>query len=169
MRLRQVARILAGVIVFLICITSLDSPLRRSATRRLQMLGIAPQSWGFFAEPREQRTEVFRLRNGAWERADSPLGSATNLFGLRRSIVNHGAEFRSLESQVGARWRTAELTEKQLPDTPPEPLVLNNLAHEPLLCGDVLLVSRPPLPWAWAHAGARTAVPTRYVRLRIQC
>ena len=35
--------------------------------------------------------------------------------------------------------------------------------------GEVLLVSRSPLPWAWAHAGARTALPTRYVRLRIQC
>jgi len=169
MRPRQVARILAGVVVFLTCITWLDSPLRPSATRRLQILGIAPQSWGFFAEPREERTEVFRLRNGAWERADSPLGSAANLFGLRRAIVNHGAEFRSLESQVGARWNTADLTEKQLPDNPLEPLTVTNLAHQPRLCGDILLVSRPPLPWAWAHAGARTTLPTRYVRLRIQC
>jgi antimicrobial peptide system SdpA family protein len=169
MRPRQVARILAGVIVFLICITWLDSPLRPSAARRLQMLGFAPQSWGFFAEPREQRTEVFRLRKGTWERADSPLGSAANLFGLRRSIVNYGAEFRSLESQIGARWSTADLTEKQLPDTSPESLAVTNLAHAPRLCGEVLLVSRPPLPWAWARAGARTAVPTRYVRLRVQC
>ena len=168
MRPRQVARILAGVIVFLACITWLDSPLRPSATRRLQFVGIAPQAWGFFAEPREARTEVFRLRNGTWERADSPLGSTASLFGLRRAIVNHGAEFRSLESQVGTRWNTADLTEKQLPDVL-ESVAVTNLAHEPQLCGEVLLVSRSPLPWAWAHAGARTTLPTRFVRLRIQC
>jgi len=169
MRPRQVARILAGVVVFLTCITWLDSPLRPNATRRLQLVGIAPQAWGFFADPREERAEVFRLRNGTWERADSPLGSAVNLFGLRRSIINHGAEFRSLASQIGARWSTADLTEKQLPDTSLESVAVTNLAHEPRLCGDVLFVSRPPLPWAWANVGARTAVPTRYVRLRVQC
>jgi antimicrobial peptide system SdpA family protein len=169
MQPRQVARILAGVVVCLICIISLDSPLRPSPTRRLHLGGIAPQSWGFFAEPRAERTEVFRLRNGGWERADSPLGSAANLFGLRRAIVNHGAEIMSLESQVGARWSTADLTETQLPDTGLESLAVTNLAHEPRLCGEVLLVSRPPLPWAWAHAGGQSTLTTRYVRLRIQC
>ncbi len=73
------------------------------------MLGVAPQSWGFFATPREARTEVFRLRGGAWERADAPLGAAVNLFGLRRAILNHGAEYRAIEEQVGSRWLAASL------------------------------------------------------------
>lgn len=169
MRPRQVARLLAGVVVFLGCITWVDSPLRPGATRRLQMLGIAPQAWGFFGSPREAHTEVYRLRDGAWERADSPLGSAANLFGLRKAILSHGPEFRTLESQVEARWLTADLTEGQLPEAAVEPVAVNNLARHPRLCGEVLFVARPPLPWAWAHAGGRAALPTRYARLTIRC
>src|SRR5215468_5534590 len=121
MRRRQAARLLAGVVVFLACIAWLDSPLRPGATQRLQMLGFAPQAWGFFASPREPRTEVYRLRNGVWERADTPLGSAANLFGLRKAILSHSPEFRTLESQIGV-WGTADLTEEQLPVTAVEPV-----------------------------------------------
>jgi sporulation delaying protein A len=169
MRPRRAARLLAGVVVFLACITVLDSPLRPSGTQRLQMLGFAPQAWGFFASPREARAEVYRLRNGAWERADSPLGSAANLFGLRKTIVSNGAEFRSLESQVDAHWSTAELTEDQLPTAAAEPVEVRNPAREPRLCGEVLLVERPPLPWAWAHERGRAALSTRYARLTVRC
>ncbi|HZJ56534.1 MAG TPA: SdpA family antimicrobial peptide system protein [Myxococcaceae bacterium] len=169
MRPRQAARLLAGVVVFLACITWLDSPLRSGPARRLQMLGIAPQAWGFFASPREARPEVYRLRNGAWERADTPLGSAANLFGLRKAIVSHGPEFRTLESEVEVRWSTADLAEDQLPTIADDPVEVSNLAREPRLCGEVLLVERPPLPWAWAHAGGRSALPTRYARLTVRC
>lgn len=169
MRPRQVATLLAGVVVLLTCITWLDSPLRPSATRRLQMLAFAPQAWGFFASPREERVEVYRLRSGAWERADSPLGSAANLFGLRKTIVSNGSEFRTLESQVKEQWSTAELTEDELPDGAIEAVAVRNLARQPRLCGEVLLVARPQLPWAWARARARAALPTRYARLSVRC
>jgi sporulation delaying protein A len=169
MRPRQAARLLAGVVVFLACITLLDSPFRLGATQRLQMLGFAPQAWGFFASPRDAGTEVYRLRNGAWERADTPLGSAANLFGLRKTIVSNGPEFRTLESQVKARWSTAHLTKEQLPISTVEPVEVSNLARDPQLCGEVLLVERPPLPWAWAHARGRAALPTRYARLTVRC
>src|SRR4029453_7975543 len=120
MRPRQSARLLAGVVVFLACVTWLDSPLRPGPVHRLQMLVIAPQAWGFFASPPQPPTEGSRLRNGAWERADTPLGSAENLFGLRKAILSHSPEFRTLESQVGG-WGTANLTDDQLPAAAVEP------------------------------------------------
>ena len=168
MRPRQAARLLAGVVVFMACITWLDSPLRPGPVHRLQMLVIAPQAWGFFASPREPRTEVYRLRNGAWERADTPLGSAENLFGLRKAILSHSPEFRTLESQVGG-WGTANLTDDELPAAAVEPVEVRNLAREPRLCGELLIVERPPLPWAWAHARGRAALPTQYARLTVRC
>ena len=163
------ATLLAGVVVFLACITWLDSPLRPGPARRLQMFAIAPQAWGFFAWPRETRTEVYRLRKGVWERADRPLGSAANLFGLRKGLLSHGPEYWTIKSQVEARWTTADLTEDQLPSPAVEPVEVNNLAHEPRLCGEVLLVDRPPFPWAWAHARGRATLPTRYARLSVRC
>jgi len=133
------------------------------------MLAIAPQFWGFFATPREERTEVFRLRNGAWERADAPLAAAANLLGLRRAIVSHGAEFRTLEAQVANRWSSATLTPEQLPDSAAEPVPVRNLARHPQLCGEVLLVARTPVPWAWARSSSKAALPTRFARLNVQC
>lgn len=169
MQVRGVARLLAGAIVCVSCVAWLDSPLRPSAIRRIQMQGIAPQFWGYFAAPREKEFEVFRRRDGAWERADAPLGAAVNLFGLRRATVNHGAEFRTLVTQVASRWSTANLNPEQLPDTGEELLPVRNLARRPQLCGEVLLLSRPALPWAWARSSGRVALPTRFARLNVQC
>ncbi|MGZ6134769.1 MAG: SdpA family antimicrobial peptide system protein [Myxococcaceae bacterium] len=169
MRPRVVARLIAGAIVFLVCVASLDSPLRPAATRRLQMLAIAPQFWGFFSAPRDDQFEVFRRRNGGWERADTPLPAAVNRFGLRRGTTSHSAEFRTLAEQVGTRWSTATLAPEQLPDIGADSLALRNLARQPQLCGEVLLLSRPPIPWAWAGSTGKVALPTRFAQLTIQC
>lgn len=169
MQPRVVARLIAGAIVFLVCIAWLDSPLRPSATRRLQMLAIAPQSWAFFSAPRDEQFQVFRWRNGAWERANAPLAAAVNRFGLRRATTSHSAEFRTLTDQVGTRWSTATLAPEQLPDTGTDSLTVRNLARKPQLCGDVLVLSRPPVPWAWARSSSKVALPTRFARLTVQC
>jgi antimicrobial peptide system SdpA family protein len=169
MRPRVVARLVAGAIVFLACVAWLDSPLRPSATRRLQMVAIAPQAWGFFSAPREEQFQVFRWRDGTWERADTPLAAAVNRFGFRRATTSHSAEFRTLTEQVGTRWSTAELRPEQLPDTAADPIAVKNLARQPQLCGEVLLLSRPPVPWAWARSSGKFQLPTRFARLTVQC
>jgi antimicrobial peptide system SdpA family protein len=169
MRTRDVARLIAGAIVCAAALAWLDSPLRPSATRRLQMLGIAPQGWGFFSSPRSETFEVFRWSKGAWTRVDAPLAAAVNLFGLRRTTVNHGAEFRTLVDQVETHWNTAVLRPEQLPTADVDTVMVRNLAREPRLCGEVLLVQRPPLPWAWAHSRASVALPTRFARLDVRC
>ena len=169
MRPRVIARLVAAAIVFLVCVAWLDSPLRPSATRRLQVLAIAPQSWAFFSSPRDEQFEVFRLRNGAWERADTPLAAGVNRFGLRRASTSHSAEFRTLTDQVGTHWSSAELRPEQLPDTVADPIAVRNLARQPQLCGEVLLLSRPPVPWAWARSSGKVQLPTRFARLTIQC
>ena len=147
----------------------LESPLRPPPGRRMEMLAIAPQFWGYFATPREKEFEVFRWRDGAWHRADAPLSAATNLFGLRRATVNHGAEFQSLVAQAGDHWTTESLTAEQLPGHGSDTLQVRNLARSPQLCGDILIVSRPAVPWAWSRSTARIALPTRFANLTVQC
>jgi sporulation delaying protein A len=168
-RPRQVARILTGAIVCVACVAWLESPLRLSATRRLQMLAIAPQFWGYFSAPLQDRLEAFRWRDGSWVKADSPLGAAENLLGLRRGIVNHSAEFRTLVAQVGTQWTEATLTSEQLPETTAPGVAVRNLARRPQLCGEVLLLSRTPVPWAWARSRSKVALPARYAHLSVQC
>jgi hypothetical protein len=168
-RPRKLARVLAAVIVALSCVVWLDSPLRPSATRRMQMLGIAPQWWGYFAHPLEDRMQAFRRRDGAWVQADAPLGVPGNLLGLHRGPVQHSAEFNTLRAQVGERWSTATLGPHELPETAVPLLAVRNVARHPRLCGEVLLLERTPLPWAWARSHHHVALPTRFARLDVQC
>jgi antimicrobial peptide system SdpA family protein len=132
------------------------------------LLGVAPQAWGYFSSPRAETFEVYRLGAGGWSRLDAPIAAAANLFGLRRTTVNHGAEFRNIVSQVGNRWTETALTAEQIPDAP-DHVVVEDYAREPHLCGDVLLIARPPVPWAWARSPTRPALATKFVRLDVRC
>ena len=135
----------------------------------MQMLAIAPQFWGYFAKPLEKDLEVFRWQDHRWERADAPLAAMVNLFGLRRATVNHSAEFRRLVEQVGDGWTSASLGVDQLPDPDGDRVTVKNLARRPALCGEVLIVAREAVPWAWARSRARVELRTRFARLDIQC
>ncbi len=169
MRPRQAARLLAAAIVCLFAFNWIESPLRAPAGRRLQMLAVAPQFWGYFASPREDRMEVFRLRDGAWVKADFPLGSPRNLLGLGRGPVLHSAEFRTLISVAPLQWSEVTLRVGELPETAALGLSVRNLARQPQLCGDLLLLERTPLPWAWAGSHRAVAMPAKYTHLDVKC
>jgi hypothetical protein len=168
-RPRQMARLLAGAIVCLVALNWLESPLRPPATRRLQMLAIAPQFWGYFASPLQDRMELFRLHGDTWVKADYPLGSPRNLLGLHRGPVLHSSEFRTLLSEVPLQWEEARLHEGELPRPAAAALPVRNLARHPRICGEVLVLERTPVPWAWAASHRPVSMPTRYARLDVQC
>ena len=168
MRPRQIARLLAAAIVCLVAVNWLESPLRPPARRRLQLLALAPV-WGYFAAPSQDRMELFRLREGAWVRADFPLSSPRNLFGLRRGPVLHSPELRSLLSGATLRWSETTLREGEVPETEAARVPIRNVARHPQLCGDLLLLERTPVPWAWAGAHRPVSMPARYAVLDVQC
>ena len=169
MQPRRMARLLAGAIVCLVAVYSVDSPLRPPATQRLHVLGVAPQFWGYFAAPLEDRFELFRLRDGAWVKADFPLSSPRNLFGLRRGPVIHGSELRNLLSTAPLQWEEASVREGELPEVAATAVPVRNLARHPQLCGDVLILERTPVPWAWASWHRAVSMPTKYSRMDVQC
>lgn len=163
------ARLLAAAIVCLFAVNWLESPLRSPATRRLQMLVLAPQFWGYFSEPLQDRTEVYRLRGGTWVKADFPLSSPRNLLGLGRGPLLHSSELRSLMSEAPLRWAEARAPESEVPEVASPPVPVRNLARQPQLCGEVLLLERSPVPWAWAGSRRTVSMPLRYARLDVQC
>ena len=166
---RQLARLLAGAIVCLFAVTWLESPLRAPAGRRLQMLAVAPQFWGYFAAPLQDRMELFRLRGGTWVRADVPQGSPRNLFGFTRGPVLHNSELRALLRDAPLEWSEGTLREGEVPEVAAPSVPVRNLARHPQLCGDVLLLDRTPVPWAWAGSHRAVSMPVKYARLDVQC
>lgn len=169
MRPRQVARLFAGAILCLFALNWLESPLRAPAGRRLQMLALAPQFWGYFASPLKDRMELFRLRGGSWVRADFPLGSPRNLLGLGRGPVGHSSELRALLRDASPEWSETQVRDGELPETLSPGIPVKNLAQHPQLCGDVLVLDRTPVPWAWAGSHRAVSMPVRYARLEVRC
>jgi antimicrobial peptide system SdpA family protein len=166
---RQMARLIAGAILCLFAVTWLESPFRAPAGRRLQMLAVAPQFWGYFAAPLQDRMELFRLRGGSWVRTDLPLGSPQNLFGLRRGPVLHSSELRALLRDAPLEWAEATVRDGEVPEAAPAGVPVRNLARHPQLCGEVLVVERTPVPWAWAGSHRAVSMPVKYARLDVQC
>jgi Sporulation delaying protein SdpA len=166
---RQMARLLAGAILCLFAVTWLESPLRAPAGRRLGMLAVAPQFWGYFAAPLQDRMELFRLRGGTWVRAGFPLSSPRNLLGLARGPVLHSSELRALLRDAPLVWSEATVREGEVPEMAPSGIPVRNLARHPQLCGEVLLLERTPVPWAWAGSHRPVSMPVKYARLDVQC
>jgi len=63
----------------------------------------------------------------------------------------------------------ATLREGELPETAFPGVPVRNLAQHPQLCGDVLLLDRTPVPWAWAGTHRAVSMPVKYARLDVQC
>ena len=169
MRPRQMARLLAAAIVCLFALNWLESPLRAPAGRRLQLLAVAPQFWGYFASPLQDRLELFRLRGATWVRADFPLGSPRNLLGLGRGPVGHSSELRALLRDASLEWSEATVRDGELPPPASPGVPVRNLAQHPQLCGDVLVLERTPVPWAWAGSRRAVSMAVKYSRLDVQC
>jgi len=163
------ARLLAGGLLCLFALTWLESPLRAPAGRRLGMLAVAPQFWGYFASPLQDRMELFRLRGDRWVRADAPLSSPRNLFGLARGSVLHSSELRALLRDAPLEWSEATLAEGEVPEEMAAGVPVRNLAREPKLCGEVLVMDRTPVPWAWASSHRPVSMPVKYARMDVKC
>lgn len=168
-RPRQMARLLAGGLLCLFALTWLESPLRAPAGQRLRMLAVAPQFWGYFASPLQDRMELFRMRGGRWVRADFPLSSPRNLFGLERGPMLHSSELLALLRDAPLDWSDATLHEGEVPEAMPPGVPVRNLARKPQLCGEVLVLDRTPVPWAWAGSRRTVSMPVRYARMDVKC
>ena len=166
---RQMARLLAAAIICVFAFNWLESPLRPPAGRRLRLLAVAPQFWGYFASPLQDRMELFRLRGSTWVKADFPLGSPRNLFGLGRGPVGHSTELRSLLRDAPLEWSEATVPAGEVPEAATPGAPVRNLAQHPQLCGDVLVLERTPVPWAWAGSHRAVSMPVKYARLDVQC
>jgi len=169
MRPRQMSRLLAAAIVCLFALNWLESPLRAPAGRRLQLLAVAPQFWGYFASPLQDRLELFRLRGATWVKADFPLSSPRNLLGLGRGPVGNSSELRALLRDASLEWSDAMVRDGELPATASPGAPVRNLAQHPQLCGDVLVLARTPVPWAWAGSHRPVSMAVKYARLDVQC
>ncbi len=134
---------------------------------------LAPQGWAFFTRsPRERDFDVLRYdpEHGSQTLLRYPNFSAPLFLGWRRANRAQGLEFGLMTNELEARELSSckgpvEDCAETLAAQPP----IANTAPNPTLCGDVLVVYREPVPWAWAKSADDIEMPSEIMKVRLEC
>ena len=132
-----------------------------------------PEGWAFFTRnPREEHIFLFSRRgNGKWTTAAlGPNARPSNEFGLNRISRAQGVETALLMNRfpnsayLECRGLVASCLEgAQRLGT------LKNPSPAPTLCGEIGIVMRKPVPWAWWASGQSVVMPSRFPRITVDC
>jgi antimicrobial peptide system SdpA family protein len=167
----------ATVVLYAVHASLPSSPFRLPYGRALapNVARLAPESWKFFTrDPQEERMFLFiKAPDGSWQSANrGPNGRASNFFGAARRGRAQGLEAGlALEPlRQSGTWLVCDddpgaCLERVAPLAQP----YTSLSPEPSLCGEVGIVFRKPLPWAWAKHPERNHTSLRAARIRIKC
>jgi antimicrobial peptide system SdpA family protein len=164
---------IAVVVALRVARTALPENAAVPTSQPLSALHILlPQGWSFFTrDPREERISVF-VRRGplAWTNASSTtIADPRNAFGLDRTSRAQGLEVSHLVASVpDTAWTPCRYDSTICLDSVYHSDATANRVANPRLCGEVGIVLRPPVPWAWRHsAGVRMLA--RVARLTVRC
>lgn len=132
---------------------------------------LVPQGWAFFTKsPRSRSAEVFQYRaDGSWR--DITAGSRArpgSLMGLDRLGRSQGTEVAMLLAVVPEdSWRDCERTPTICLSEARVAHTIRNRSSHHSVCGEVGVVLQEVLPWAWRDAP--TTMPSKVLRVRVQC
>jgi len=158
----------AGSVVFVNSVA--DSALVPSARHRTNLMTVVPEGWAFFTRsPREMQTFLYRRGASGREAISQRHADPANYFGLARFARAKMVEVAALLEQVAPNeWSSfaAGIDPESLPTVP---RAVTNPAPGPLLCGNVLLIEREPVPWAWSRASQPIRMPGRLVEMSVSC
>ena len=149
------------------------NPINLPFAKQLQLDVFVVQGWKFFTRnPREEDIFVYKKDGyGNWLPALVGVnGSPVNFFGLRRSTRAQGVEIGLITTAIKQdQWYACrQSAETCVTDAPMIGFQSTHLL-EPTLCGEIGLVLRPPIPWAWSRARKEIIMPSKGVRVNLLC
>jgi antimicrobial peptide system SdpA family protein len=172
-QLASSALIAAVTVVYTVHGSMSANALELPFEEHLDTVLVLPEGWAFFTkDPKEPRFLVFaRAPDGSWSRAFGETPKLAATFGFSRRERALGVEAGLIASAVTqSDW-------KPCPSTPAaclalgsgNPIVALNTTPHPTLCGPIGLVQQDRVPWAWAKSVNEDAMPSRVVRVNVQC
>ena len=147
-----------------------DSPLKPRQRARTNIMTVLPEGWSFFTrDPREPRTLLYRHSGTGWEHVSQRHADRANYFGFARLARVKMVETAALLDQVSpGQWTQVAAGTDPL-GMEVQVVKASNPAMSPLLCGELLVIERPPAPWAWSTSKAPVRMAGRAVRLSAAC
>ncbi|MFY0526553.1 SdpA family antimicrobial peptide system protein [Archangium gephyra] len=134
---------------------------------------VLPQGWKFFTRNPTEPQLGLRLQTSSGNWVDGSLGqnaSPRQLFGIRRDSRAQPSEAEALLRDVPAsRWTDCEGPPERCLEASAPVAAVSNPVRDATLCGEVGFILQKPVPWAWARMLGDVVMPSRVVRLEVQC
>jgi len=173
-----------GMMTTTVAVYALDASTGYNLNRlplenQVSMLSWVPEGWAFFTrDPREEGMFVYsRREDGSWRSVvEAPLSAWGNAFGFDRGPRRQGVEMGLLAATLPIEgWTPCVSTElpRCLEDAAPT-LTFANPSPAPTLCGELAVVRRKPVPFAWVVGKRRDdlsgfRVPNNFIRVQATC
>lgn len=144
-----------------------------SARRRTTALSLVPEGWAFFTRSAREETVIpLHPDKGNFRPLIFPNAGLKSSLGFSREARIIGLELGSIVSGIPtSAWDEGRLSTRKLDyeRLRPTPLIRENRAKHPRLCGSVLLERRSPPPFAWSSIRSTLDIPTSRILLEITC
>ncbi len=163
-----------GLLLCKVAISSMPyNPLSGGKMSRSNFSILIPQGWAFFTKnPREPMMLLYKKEGGEYKIATEPNASMYNLFGASRIGRAKGIEMGALSSQVTDKlWHDCneglEACSSMIDTLKAIPVI--NQAYKAKLCGEFILVSKEPVPWAWGASFSTIHMPSQTIKINSIC
>jgi len=161
-----------GIIVLLLLTYAGESPFWETRNYLSEAIGIAPQGWAFFTrDPREPQEKVYFKENGSWVLDQRFYAGSRPLSKLyERNRLVHVELANILQQVEDDMWRECQDgLAACISDTNIPVVAVRNISNLQILCGQFLIESQPPVPWAWASSKKSVYMPSKLVQLEVEC
>jgi antimicrobial peptide system SdpA family protein len=149
------------------------NPITLPLAKTLRVKFLIPQGWKFFTRSaREEFIRVFvKDSEGKWQSALAEANASPgNLFGLNRKSRAQGIEIGMFTTSViKDRWTECKESLEICMERLPAAASIPNDSPNPTLCGEVVLIRQPPVPWAWSKARRQVTMPSKCVKVNLLC
>ena len=161
-----------GAFLAAVVVTALPyNALSVSVDLEFGVRSIVPEGWGFFTrDPREPDLYLYRQTGDGWVPFSTiPLAHPRNLFGISRTPRAIPVELAALLENVAEEdWTECDSDFREHVAELPRRRVVNKMPNA-AITGTVCVVSREPVPWAWASETDSDDLPCWVVMLEVEC
>jgi antimicrobial peptide system SdpA family protein len=148
------------------------SPVSMSQRDAHSLLSIGPEGWGFFTrDPQEKRLLLYSVSRSTGKLVEASPATVRTWYqvmaGSRASRIR-GMEIAKLQTLIEAEsWQPCRRDAAQCLNAQPVRVV--NPMHVKTVCGEHVLQVQAPTPWAWAGSASKIHMPSRVVRIDVDC
>jgi len=163
--------VLSAILIYNVALTSLPyNAIDYSYKTKMHFLTLLPEGWAFFTKnARDENVYVYKKIDGTFENCDPTGSSYKYAFGFNRKGRAKTAELESMCALFSeSDWTKdsvlnfAELKSKaQVHD-------VEDRVKDYAYSGEIFVIKREPIPWAWSRLPGRIDLPFKYIILNVR-